>query len=214
MPRRPTPPDAAERERIILATLNVIAEAGISNAKLATIAERAGIAYGTLYRHFEDRDTLLLAAMMRQADDVKQAWESASNDGGVIDRLVDLGTAPLLRSAADPHSRELYMATLLAGPSVVPKAGELVRSMTDFVLSKMLESIEEAKALGYFDGLASDVLAVTILGISQAYISTLVVSEEPNWPQVIPDVEALIRRLAGTPKRASNRRATARPRGR
>ncbi len=75
MPRRPTPPDPAERQRIIDATLYVIAKHGLRKAKLATIAERAGIAYGTLYRHFEDRDALLLAA-------TKNA-PSASNANGI-----------------------------------------------------------------------------------------------------------------------------------
>ena len=122
-----SPPDPDERQRIIDATLVVIAKQGLRKAKLATIADKAGIAYGTLYRHFRDRDDLLLAAMTQRAELVRQDWESLGRDGDVIKRIIELGTAPVRRNAAERQSRDLYVAMLLRGSDDRPRRDEGLR---------------------------------------------------------------------------------------
>jgi AcrR family transcriptional regulator len=50
---------------ILQAAEQVFVEQGLHAAKMETIAERAGVAVGTLYNHFEDRNALL-AALVEQ----------------------------------------------------------------------------------------------------------------------------------------------------
>ena len=48
-----------KREEIIEAALELIAEHGFHGAPMAMVAERAGVAAGTIYRYFENKDVLI-----------------------------------------------------------------------------------------------------------------------------------------------------------
>lgn len=69
------------RARLLAATADVVRRSGYARATTRAIAEAAGVAEGTIYRHFPDKQRLFLAAVM----DRNQA---------VVDRLAALpGTA-------------------------------------------------------------------------------------------------------------------------
>lgn len=48
-----------KRELILQATLELVAEHGFHDAPCSLIAERAGVAAGTIYRYFENKDVLI-----------------------------------------------------------------------------------------------------------------------------------------------------------
>ena len=48
-----------KRETIIQAALELIGEHGFHGAPMATIAEKAGVGAGTIYRYFDSKDTLI-----------------------------------------------------------------------------------------------------------------------------------------------------------
>jgi len=51
-----------KRVAIIRATLELVSENGFHGAPMAMVAERAGVAAGTIYRYFESKDVLIAAA--------------------------------------------------------------------------------------------------------------------------------------------------------
>jgi AcrR family transcriptional regulator len=51
-----------KRKAIIQATLELVSEHGFHGAPMAMVAERAGVAAGTIYRFFESKDVLIDAA--------------------------------------------------------------------------------------------------------------------------------------------------------
>jgi TetR/AcrR family transcriptional regulator, fatty acid metabolism regulator protein len=59
-PRR-TRRSARTRERILAAAVEVFARHGFHGARVAEIAEEAGIAYGLVYHHFRNKDGILAA---------------------------------------------------------------------------------------------------------------------------------------------------------
>lgn len=72
VPQQPPPPDASAaprrtrrsartRERILQAATEVFARRGFHGARVADIAELAGIAYGLVYHHFRNKDEILAA---------------------------------------------------------------------------------------------------------------------------------------------------------
>ena len=52
----------ATRDRLIRSAIEIVAESGLAAATTSAIAQRTGVAEGTLYRHFESKDDLLIAA--------------------------------------------------------------------------------------------------------------------------------------------------------
>src|SRR5690349_12762068 len=60
-----------ETERSVLAAAEeVFAAEGLHQASMAQIAERAGVAVGTLYNHFKDRDALLKVLLEERRKDM------------------------------------------------------------------------------------------------------------------------------------------------
>lgn len=60
-----TKPD--KRDEIVRAALELIAEHGFHGAPMAMIADRAGVAAGTIYRYFENKD-MLIAELYRELE--------------------------------------------------------------------------------------------------------------------------------------------------
>jgi TetR/AcrR family transcriptional regulator, repressor of fatR-cypB operon len=57
-----------KRQEIIRASLELIAEHGFHGAPMSMIADRAGVAAGTIYRYFENKDALIMA-LYREIDE-------------------------------------------------------------------------------------------------------------------------------------------------
>jgi TetR/AcrR family fatty acid metabolism transcriptional regulator len=60
MPIPEVPASANKRERILRAAVEVFARTGYFNARVADVAREAGVADGTIYLYFENKDDLLI----------------------------------------------------------------------------------------------------------------------------------------------------------
>ena len=54
------PPPGAKRDAILRAAIDVFAERGYFNAQVADVARAAGVAAGTVYLYFQNKDHLLV----------------------------------------------------------------------------------------------------------------------------------------------------------
>ncbi|MGW0246706.1 TetR/AcrR family transcriptional regulator [Nocardia goodfellowii] len=82
--------DAADnRERIIEAYRQLVAPAN-PDPRMDDVATAAGIARGTLYRHFKDRDTLRWAVHVRVLDETEQLMRDAAGRAAPVEHV--LGT--------------------------------------------------------------------------------------------------------------------------
>ena len=81
--RRPRSKRSAEtRDRILAAATEVFARSGFHGARVADIAEQAGIAYGLVYHYFRNKDDILAAIFAER-------W------GQYIEYLHEVGKMPL-----------------------------------------------------------------------------------------------------------------------
>src|SRR5512142_398856 len=99
-PRRTSRPVAAEdkRDRILLAAAHVFARRGFFNAQVADIARVAGVAAGTVYLYFRNKEDLLTSIFertMREAIDEGRAGLSGISDP--VARLREIGRLHLDR---------------------------------------------------------------------------------------------------------------------
>lgn len=67
MPRGPN-----TRENLLEATVAVAAAEGYARATTRAIAERAGVSEATIYRHFPDKISLFIAAVMQNNEDIEE----------------------------------------------------------------------------------------------------------------------------------------------
>jgi len=154
----PTPalsPGAATRERLVRAAIGIVARDSLAAATTAAIAEAAGVAEGTLYRHFESKDDLLIAAyrQMKQEVFVRSA-ESVDVSAAPAERLKRTWKAIYLAYRADKDAFAFgnrFMESALAER----EGGEAARSIAKFVADLRLTGI----ASGDFKSLPTDLLA-------------------------------------------------------
>ncbi len=63
VPSQPTGHDPEKYQRILEAAIDVIAERGFFSARVSDIANRAGVADGTIYLYFKNKEQILMAAI-------------------------------------------------------------------------------------------------------------------------------------------------------
>jgi AcrR family transcriptional regulator len=130
----------ATRARLIEATRSVVREVGYAHASTRAIAQAAGVAEGTIYRHFPDKASLFFATVLESnAPVVMWVTEMPARAGegtveaNLVDAAVQLASLrdqilPLeLAIATDPElaaQRQRVIAT--AGPSLPPGPPEAV----------------------------------------------------------------------------------------
>src|SRR4051812_47660138 len=82
---------AATRDAIVAGTLSLVAEGGWAAASMHDVARRAGVATGSLYRHFPSKGDLLAEVFA----------EAAGREQAIVAEIAhDVARAPLARLAA------------------------------------------------------------------------------------------------------------------
>jgi AcrR family transcriptional regulator len=138
---------AETRGRIVTAALELIAEGGYVNAPVAAVAERAGVAVGTVYRYFPSKSDLF-AEVFRVASqrevDAMRAGAAATADGSAADRIA-AGTETFARRAL--AGRRLAWALLAepVDPAVEAERLHFRHSYRDVIAEIVAEGVESGE---------------------------------------------------------------------
>ena len=116
--RRAAPMDKAERRRAILAAaLTVFARHGFAGTRLEDVARQAGVAKGTLYLHFADKEALFrglveqnIAPILSEADAAIALFPGTTRD------LIDLLIAILIERVIGSPAEGLVRLMIAEGP--------------------------------------------------------------------------------------------------
>jgi AcrR family transcriptional regulator len=113
-----------KRKEILDAAAGLFAERGFQRATMRAVASRAGIATGTIYNFYDDKDALLRALMHRLNESERRSADLAaagSNPASYIRHRLELATAelPLLQvilaeALVDPAVRQSYLEEIIA----------------------------------------------------------------------------------------------------
>jgi len=134
------------RAQIVDETLRLVAEHGLAGASMSRIAEAVGISNAALYRHFDSREEILVAAHDVLMDRIF-VWLKSSKAPSVMDRLREMGD-----SHAPMFSKDIegFNAPMFQFISWIPKdrVHEHVVARRMDMLRWYADLVEEGKAQG------------------------------------------------------------------
>ena len=138
---------AETRERIVGAALKLIADGGYVNAPVASVADRAGVAVGTVYRYFPSKSDLFAEvfriASQREVDAMREG--AASTKGGSASDRIAAGTETFARRAL--AGRRLAWALLAepVDPAVEAERLHFRHSYRDVIAEIVAEGVESGE---------------------------------------------------------------------
>lgn len=90
-------PGTTRREAIIEAAIDEFLDKGFASARVEDIAQRAGVAKGTIYLHFADKETLFQAIIQHEIGTHIAAVTAMANDGGSLEQLLSITFPSILQ---------------------------------------------------------------------------------------------------------------------
>jgi AcrR family transcriptional regulator len=109
----PPHPDAA-RERLLDAAARCMARDGLAGTTIASVATEAGVSRPTVYRYFEDRDTLVREALRVAADRLRDAVMARMRElPDAADMIVEAIVLAVHEIPADPVLRAIWSSAAL-----------------------------------------------------------------------------------------------------
>ena len=76
-PRRRTAPPAERRQQLIDATIRCVANRGLADTTIATVAQEAGLSQGIINLHFQSKERLLTETLRYLSDEYRNACSEA-----------------------------------------------------------------------------------------------------------------------------------------
>ncbi|MBZ5733424.1 TetR family transcriptional regulator [Nocardioides sp. TRM66260-LWL] len=163
---------AAQRERrkrILDATIALASEGGFDAVQMRSVAERADVALGTLYRYFPSKIHLLVSALGREFDKAEQGLRGRPVPGETAAERVITILKMLSRGLqADPHLTEaLTRAFMFADSSATAEIHRVGMTMTSMLSRALHPDLVDVGELG-----EEDVAITKVIG--DVWLSALV----------------------------------------
>jgi AcrR family transcriptional regulator len=152
---------AARRDAILTAAGEAAAEGGMAAVQMAPVAQRAGIAAGTVYRYFPSKTDLVAALVAALSEQELAALESAAK--AAPGPLSALAAAITTFSARTLARRRLAFA-LIAEP-VEPEVDAARAFYRRAIAAEFEELIRKALAGGHLPGQDAALAAAALVGV-------------------------------------------------
>lgn len=107
MPKRDAAHMGAQRERIIRAAIECIADKGIERSSISDICERAELSAGALYVHFSNKDEIIVAALhygTLTETSLPETWEEFKTMVSSLDDQLDFDITTVIRNRLHLHA--------------------------------------------------------------------------------------------------------------
>jgi AcrR family transcriptional regulator len=190
---------APTRERLLQAALELIEENGYAGASVIAIADRAGVAAGTLYRHFSSKAELFVEVFRSVGDRELRAMREAAiatgADASPVDRL-----ETVIATFAERALRKPRLAwALLAEPVDPLVAAERLayRSRYRALAAAVLQAGIDA---GELPGQNVELVAAALVGgCGEALVGPLspLAGRRPSREEVTEALRMFVRRAVG-----------------
>jgi len=132
---------AARRQRVLVAALQLGAEGGYDAVQMRDVAATAEVALGTIYRYFPSKDALLAAAMVEWMEDLERRVTQRPPRGATTsDRVYDVLRRAVGTMERQPRLAEAVITALISDDR---EAGGASAATTDVMLRVLLRAFPE-----------------------------------------------------------------------
>jgi AcrR family transcriptional regulator len=189
MPYRPTEQTRARaaqmRERILLAAHDQLAEGGFASAGVQAVARRAGVATGSVYRHFPSKADLLREAFRRASQRELEVVGEAASIPEAVETFV--------RRALAAPTRAYALIAEPVGPAVEAERLVFRRAYAD-VFKSLLPAPDDVVAAALVGALSEALLGP--LADGERDPDALVATLQRFCQSAIPEVQDVVARAA------------------
>jgi AcrR family transcriptional regulator len=186
------------RERLLRAAQELIEEGGYGGASVAAIAERAGVAAGTLYRHFDSKEGLfveLFRAVCSREERVMREAALAMGSASAVARLEEV-----LATFAERALRNPRLAWALIAEPVDPLVDAERLAYRERYATVVADELRAAIAAGELPQQDVELTAAALVGgCGEALVGPLspVSGKRPAKEGLVVALRMFVRRAAG-----------------
>jgi AcrR family transcriptional regulator len=187
------------RERLLRAARELIEEGGYAAASVAAIAERAGVASGTLYRHFESKEELFVEVFRAVCSGEERAMRVAAaslSRGSAVERL-----EKVLGTFAERALRNRRLAWALIAEPVDPLVDAERLAYRERYAAVIAEGLRAGIAAGELPAQNVELTAAALVGgCGEALVgplSPVPSSSRPSTDEVVAALRTFVRRAVG-----------------
>jgi AcrR family transcriptional regulator len=188
------------RERLLQAAQGLIEEGGYGAASVAAIAERAGVAAGTLYRHFESKQELFVEVFRSVCAREERAMRAASAE------LADRSAAQRLEEVLGTFAQRALRNPRLAWALIAEPVDPLVDAERLAYRERYAALIAEGLRAGIDAGELPDqnvelTAAALVGGCGEALVGPLspLAGARPSSEETVAALRTFVRRAVGAP---------------
>jgi AcrR family transcriptional regulator len=190
---------APTRQRLLRAAQELIEEGGYGAASVVAIADRAGVAAGTLYRHFASKEELFVELFRSVCDREVRAMRAASaampQEATHVDRL-----ERVLSTFAERALRRPRLAWALIAEPVDPLVDAERLAYRERYRALTAEALRAAIAAGELPEQDVELTAAALVGgCGEALVGPLapLAASEPPREQLLAALGTFVRRAVG-----------------
>jgi AcrR family transcriptional regulator len=190
---------SSTRERLLTAARELIEEGGYGAASVIAIAERAGVAAGTLYRHFASKEQLFVevfrSVCAREERAMRAAAAGMPASASAVQRL-----ETVLVSFADRALRNPRLAWALIAEPVDPRVDAERLAYRERYAGVVAEGLRAGIAAGELPEQNVELTAAALVGgCGEALVGPLspLAAGGPDAAEIIEALRTFVRRAAG-----------------
>jgi AcrR family transcriptional regulator len=185
------------RDRLLGAAQGLIEQGGYGAASVIAIAERAGVAAGTLYRHFASKEELFVEVFRSVCGREERAMRSAAElpEAGATTRLETVLTRFAERALRNPR-----LAWALIAEPVDPRVDAERLAYRERYAALIAESLRAGIAAGELPEQNVELTAAALVGgCGEALVGPLspLAGQAPGAEEIIEALRIFVRRAVG-----------------
>ncbi len=165
-----------KHQKILDAAISVIAENGFFNSRISDIAARAGVADGTVYLYFKNKEELLMAAINRAFSSFMQ--KARAEVAGISDPRERLRRLAHLHLSSLGANRDMAVVFQMELRQSVKFVADFSHHLLVEYFAMIREAVREGQHAGIFrSGISDKIVANVFFGALDEMVTTWVLSE-------------------------------------